>query len=366
MAVTSYGVNDALAVKAWSKKLAYEALKATAIAPLIGTSMDSVIIKKTELQKGPGDKITCGLRTQLSQQSGVSESQILEGNEASLTTYSDALFINEIAHAVRVKNNGTIDVQRVPFNLRSEANMALKDWYADRMSLMFFLQVCGYNAPTITFEGETITLNSTHWGFNSVTAPSSNRHIWAGSASDDQSLTSSDTFTLDLIDYAVEKAKTANPKVRPIRIGGEKKYVMYLHPYQVTSLRTNTSTGQWLDITKAIYQGSRANNPIYDGSLGEYNGVILRESEHVTPGVDTSDTSLESDVRRAVLLGAGAGYFAIGKQGKETSFSMVEKTFDYDRELGVAVKNVMGMKKSVFNSEDFGTVVVSSYASAAA
>ena len=33
---TKYGVNDALAVKLWSKQLAVEALKATEIAPLIG------------------------------------------------------------------------------------------------------------------------------------------------------------------------------------------------------------------------------------------------------------------------------------------------------------------------------------------
>ena len=54
MAVTTYGVNDALAVKLWAKKLAVEALKATSIAPLIGTSADSIIHRKDELSKGRG------------------------------------------------------------------------------------------------------------------------------------------------------------------------------------------------------------------------------------------------------------------------------------------------------------------------
>lgn len=136
MAVTSYGVNDALAMKAWSRKLAQEASKATPIAPLFGTSQNSIIQMKEELNKDKGDKVTFGLRMQLSG-AGVTENETLEGNEESLTTYSDSIFINELAHAVRVKNEGTIDVQRVPFSLRQEANDALKDWYADRMSLSF-------------------------------------------------------------------------------------------------------------------------------------------------------------------------------------------------------------------------------------
>src|ERR1700733_2511266 len=103
MSTTTYGVNDALAVKLWGKDLAVEALKATPIAPLIGNTSDSIIQKKTELSKGPGDQITYGLRTQL-QGDGVTEGEALEGNEESLSTYSDALVINELAHAVRVKN----------------------------------------------------------------------------------------------------------------------------------------------------------------------------------------------------------------------------------------------------------------------
>lgn len=367
MATTSYGVNDALAVKAWSKSLAHEASKATAIAPLIGTGKNSIIMKKTELKKGKGDKVTCGLRSQLSQQNGVTEGSALEGNEESLTTYSDSLLINELRHAVRSKSEDSIDQQRVLFNLREEGKMALADWFADRMSMTFFIQACGYTAPTMAFEGVTLNLNSTHWGFNTPTAPSTNRVIRAGSQSNDQSLTSSDIFDLNLIDYAVEKAKTANPKITPLRIGGDKKYVMYLHPYQVTSLRTNTSTGQWLDIQKAAMTGGKVSgNPIYSGALGEYNGVILRESEHVTPGVHSTSSATQTSVRRAVLLGAGAVMFAPSMGGRDTTYKGREEEFDYGHELGQSVSTIWGWKKAVFNSEDWGVISVHTYAAAAA
>lgn len=368
MSVTSYGVNDALAVKLWSKKLAVEVSKATPIAPLIGTSTNSIIQLKSETQKGKGDKITFGLRTQLVGD-GVTENQVLEGNEEALSTYSDALYINELDHAVRVKNEGTIDVQRVPFDLRDEAVAGLSDWYGDRLSMMFFIQTGGYTAPTLAFEGRTVTLTSVHWGFNAPTAPTTGRIIRAGSQATDQALTSANIFDLTLIDKAAEAAKTANPKIRPVMINGEKHYVMYLHPYQVTDLRTSTSTGQWLDIQKAAEKRGK-DNPIFDGSLGMYNNVILREAEHVVTGVNGSTSAEITTVRRAVLLGAQSCVVGFGMNKGPTRYTTVEKTFDYDRELGVAAKTILGMKKTQFGTGtagaavDFGTVVVSTYAAA--
>lgn len=359
MAVTTYGVNDALAVKLWSKKLAAEVSKATAIAPLIGTSSNSIIQLKDETSKGSGDKVTFGLRTQLIGD-GVSENQVLEGNEEALSTYSDSIVINELAHAVRVKNGQTIDAQRVPFSLREEANAGLTDWYSDRLSLMAFMQWGGYTGTTMTFEGRTLAIKPVHYGFNAPTAPT--RVVRPNARADDQSLISTDIFNLNLIDYAVEQAKLSNPKIRPVRVNGENKYVMYLHPTQVTDLRTSTNSGQWLDITKAAYQGSRANNPIYDGSLGEYNGVILREAEHVVPGVNSSTNAQITTVRRAVLLGAQSAVAAFGMKTAPNKYKMVEELFDYQRELGVSVQTVIGMKKTVFNGNDFGAIVVSTYA----
>jgi len=362
MATTSYGVNDALAVKLWSKKLAVEVSKATPIAPLIGTSANSIIQLKDETQKGKGDKVTFGLRRQLTGD-GVSEGQVLEGNEESLTTYSDSIVINEIAHAARVRNDQTIDAQRVPFSIRQEAMDGLVDWYADRMSMMFFLQAGGYTGTTYTFEGTSYTLGGVHYGHNSPTAPTSNRVLRQASAANDQSLTSSDIFTLDLIDKAVEMAKVANPKIRPVKVNGANYYVMYIHPYQTTDLRTNTSTGQWMDIQKEV--GRRGgDNPIFSGALGVYNGVVLREAEHVVTGVNSSTSAEISTVRRAVMLGAQSCVAAFGMGRSATKYKMVEELFDYQREFGVSCQTILGMKKTVFNSEDFGTIAIPTYAAA--
>jgi hypothetical protein len=40
--------------------------------------------------------------------------------------------------------------QRIPWSIREEAMMGLKDWWAGRMDVSFFNQVCGYTTVTDT------------------------------------------------------------------------------------------------------------------------------------------------------------------------------------------------------------------------
>ncbi|WP_375693792.1 DUF4043 family protein, partial [Bartonella sp. AP88HLJMH] len=82
----------------------------------------------------------------------------------------------------------------------------------------------------------SITLKPVHYGFNAPLEPSKLRIIRANKKKTDEELTKDDVFTLDLIDRAVERAKLANPRLRPVRVDGKSAYVMYLHPTQVTQL----------------------------------------------------------------------------------------------------------------------------------
>lgn len=368
MSTTSFAVNDAYAVKLWSKALDVEALKFTEIEPLIGEDAGAIIHRKTETSKGKGDQVTYGLRLQLSGD-GFTENELAEGNGESLTIYSDALVINELGHVVGVKSENTIDDQRVPFNLREEARNGLADWWAKRCSVSFFNQVCGNVAETRT----------KYTGLQAVSAPSSGRQVWQGSVGADESLGSTNTFTLGLIDKAKEMAITATPMIRPINVKNMKgrgdvgdyddvqrgKFVMYLHPYQVTDLRTSTSTGQWLDIQKAAMTGGQiTGNPIYTGALGEYNNVILRSSFDVTTGCNSSTSAAIATVRRAVLLGAQAACVGYGMKDAPGKYRWNEELFDHKRRIEVSGWSIWGIKKARFNSVDYGTIVVSTYAAA--
>lgn len=244
MATTDFPVGSPHAVKLWSKKIAREALRETMAMKFMGTSSNNMIQVFDDTSKGAGDRIRVPLRMQLSGR-GVGETEALEGNEESLSVYYDDVLINDLAHAVRMKV--TIDAQRVPFSVREEARLGIQDWYSDRIDQSIANQLTGNTAQSDTL----------YTGNNAAVAPSSGTGAdrrWLIRQQDDEtdhsteaSLSSSDTFSLKLLDRAVAIAKTASPLIRPIKVGSQSYYVAFLHPYQVRDMRTSTNTGDWLN-----------------------------------------------------------------------------------------------------------------------
>lgn len=361
MATTAYPVNHPLAVKIWSKKLLREALKETFVSRFMGTSKDSLVYVKKELSKSAGDRIRVGLRMQLTG-AGVLGDGTLEGNEESLVTYNDNLFINQLRHAVR--SDGEMSEQRVPFSVREEGLDGLRDWWADRIDDSFINQIAG-----------NVSVSETYAGMQAPTAPTgtasaNGRIIYGdGTTSTTASLTATTTasasarglvFTPLAIDKAINLAKIASPLIRPLRINGQYKYVMFIHPNQTRMLRANNSanTVTWYDLQRSRIQGGEMDNPIFNGALGEYNGVVLHESTRIP----APTASGNNDFRRAVLCGAQAACFGTGRRDKGTQMKWVEELFDYENQLGVSAAMIWGLKKMVYNSIDFSTIVCQTYA----
>ncbi|CAB4192431.1 hypothetical protein UFOVP1244_27 [uncultured Caudovirales phage] len=362
MAVTSYGVNHPLAVKLWARRLFREALKATYISKFIGSDSNSLVQLRDETSKGPGDRITLGLRMQLAG-GGVLGDGTLEGNEEALTVYTDNILIDQLRHAVRT--GGRMSQQRVPFDIREEARVGLTDWWADRIDTAFFNHICGQAAATdLRYVGNNTVLNAST---GRTVYPTASANV----PTTDESLSVSDIFTLALIDSAVEKAKVATPLIRPVSTDLGDYYVLFLHPYQVTDLRAGTAAaGSWVDIQKAAMTGGMVEkNPIFTGALGIYNGVILHESPRITMGM-ASTTSVTTSgagglgTRRAVLCGAQAAAIAFGQDNSDEQMTWVEEFFDYGNQLGVSAGCIFGIKKTQFNSVDFGTIAISTTAKA--
>lgn len=352
MAVTAYGTGDAMAVKLWAKRLAVEVLKTCWATRFMGPDSSYIIQIKDETSKSAGDKITYGLRMQLTS-AGVIGDGTLQGEEEALTVYNDAVNINQLRTAVR--SAGRMSQQRVPFIIRDEALSGLRDWWSDRIDTSFFNQICGYTPQTDT----------RFTGLQAVIAPDSNHIIRSDGSTGDESITTTSTYTLSMIDKAVERARTLTPAIRPCMIGGKPYYATFLHPYQVTDLRINTNTGQWLDIQKAAMTGGEIDdNPIFDGSLGVYNGTILHSDYRVTPGVSgaTSNGASVANVRRAVFAGAQACMMAYGRDAGPERYTWVEELFDYENQLGVSAGLIFGLKTTYFNSQYFAAIVESTYA----
>jgi N4-gp56 family major capsid protein len=351
MSTTLYATGNALAVKLWAKKLFEEALKQTYFSRFMGSGTANVVQLKDETSKGPGDRITIGLRMQLTG-AGIQGDGTLEGNEEGLTTYTDNVFIDQLRHAVR--SAGKMSEQRVTFDVREECRMGLQDWWADRLDTSFFNQIGGNTAQADTrYTGNQVAI-----------APDTAHKKFVNSNElTDASISTTSLFSLTVIDKALEAAVTASPLIRPVKYQGENMYVTFLHPVQVTDLRTSTSTGQWLDIQKAAMTGGRVNdNPIFTGALGVYNNVILHSAFRIPQAVNATTTAAIASTRRAVFCGAQAAVMAYGQNNQDGEMTWVEELFDYGNQLGVSAGLIFGIKKMVFNSADFGTITIPTYA----
>lgn len=355
MATTGYLTGNNLTVKVWAKKLFEEALKQTYFARFMGSDSGSVVQLRNEVSKGPGDRITVGLRMQLTG-SGVQGDNTLEGNEEALVTYTDNLFIDQLRHAVR--SAGKMSEQRIPFDLRDECRLGLQDWWADRLDTSFFNQIGGNTAQSDTrFTGNQAT----------IAPDASHKKFVNSNETTDASISTTSLFTLSVIDKAVEAAVTqatgTSPVLRPVKYEGQNMYVCFIHPVQVTDMRTTTSTGQYLDIQKAAMQGGRVdNNPIFTGALGVYNNVVLHSSFRIPQAVNAGTSLAIGSTRRAVLCGAQAAVMAYGQDNGDGEMSWVEEVFDYANQLGVSAGLIFGIKKTVFNSADFATITIPTYA----
>lgn len=357
MAVSSWGVNNPLAQKAWSAKLFHEMIGQSYVGRFMGTGDSSLIQIKTETQKDAGDKITFGLRKNLSA-GGVVGDDTLEGNEEALVTYSDSVLIDQLRTAVR--SGGKMSEQRVPFSVREEARMGLQDWWTER------IETCVANQ----LAGNTDQADLRYTGNNATIAPATGRILVGNGEGTEASLSATTTHAIKLtdLDRAVAQAKEPSTaganRIRPVRVDGKEMFVCFLHPYAVYQLRRDASTaGNFFDVQKAALQGGKiSDNPIFTGASFIYNNVIVHEWNYL-PNVANTVASYTS-YRRGVFCGAQALVAAFGQGGGSNKMSWEEELFDYSNQLGVSAGMIFGFKKSRFNSVDFGTIVLSGYAPA--
>lgn len=360
MATTNIPFGDPKAAKKWSGTLAVDmAKKAYFEQKFIGTSENSVIQKKTELETDSGDTISFDLSVQLRGEATEGDARI-DGKQEQLKFYTDTVIIDQTRKSVSA--GGRMTRKRTPHDLRQVAKNRLSDYWSRFMDEMMFIYLSGARGINQDF------LFSTSWtgrANNGLTAPDSGHILYGGSASSKATIANTDKMTRAVVERAKTKAEmlqaqdpdTAN--MVPIKIGSEEHYVMLMSPFQEYDLRV-ASGSEWLDIQKAAAAAEGKNNPIFRGGLGMINNVVLH-SHRNTIRFDDYGAGSNLDAARSLFLGAQAGVCAYGTKGG-MRFDWVEEVKDAGNEPVVTAGTIMGFKKSRFNNKDFGVISVDTYA----
>lgn len=324
-----------------------------------------------EGQKSRGDSITYDYTNKLTG-IPVGEGGTLDGNEEALDLGYFTMAINVTRIGVLNPNDDTIEQQRTLVDFPQRTRKVIPQRHMELLDTSVYYQLAGANPTSFTLNGTTWSGSNKLFvqGHNTPVAPSTNRIIRAGAAATDQALTSSNTMTLDLIDFALEKIDSSD---QPIKRLSDDTFDLYISPEQLVDLKQDT-TGkiQWFNIELAKITGGKKNeleNSMFETmpALGQYAGVNIYSAPRVAYGQRSDTSAVITTVRRAVLVGKDALTFAspFGGPKEKSSLKYFSQLKDYEYFKGLEGRMIYGCKKTVAsNSEDIGVMVISTYAAA--
>jgi len=314
-----------LQVSRWAKELQSEVSKGVYFSKFMGEGPGSAIHVK-QMEEGKGKDVTFGLVSQLSG-SAITGDSSLEGNEQSLSTFSNTVSTNQKRLAVR--DTGKFANSKVLYDFRSTSLDLLKTQYSELIDADIFSALSATSGTHAYYRADA-TL--------SVYATSDPK----GALDAADGITLADISALKTI---AQIGGSANYRMRPIRVDGNDYYVMVIHPEVAYDLFE-------LDEFQQIQREAQVrgnDNPLFKGALGIYNGVVI----HAHEGVNTFDNGGGAAVKgaRNLFMGAQAACFA-----ESSDMMWVEKTFDYGNQLGISAAKIYGVDISDYNSKDYGVI----------
>lgn len=377
MATTTMSASNSSTIAKWEKKTWVEMLQQTAFGALVGSGSIFDASMDFRGDNGRGDNITFDYAGKLTDVP-LGEGSVAYGNEEALDLGTHNMRINLTRIAVSNPNSRSIEQQRTNVDFSEVTARLQRNRAAELIDTSVFYQLAGANPTSFTMNGTSYTTAASKLqvqGHNTPTAPSTNRIIRAGAVAADQSLTSADTMSMDLVDIALEKISANDQPIEPCTDG---YFKLFLHPYQVVDLRQDSGGKiQWYLNELAKEQGGKEsmlfnanamnNKPVL---VGQYLNVKIYQAPRVAFGVSGADSSVVSSARRAVMVGKDALSFAspdggLNPDGTTVPFKLFTQLSDYDYVKGQEFACRYGIKKmSPSNGEDIGSFVISTYAAA--
>lgn len=368
MARTVVGVNDSKAVKRWAGLLAVDQSQKSYFNQRFmgrGESAEVPIQILTDLESDAGEQIAYDLLAEL-KMAPVEGEDILEGKEEAQRFYTDQIYIDQARCGVNT--GGRMTRKRTLNNLREKAKRQQSGWWARLMDELLFIYLSGSRGVNTNF---LLPAGYTGRANNALVAPDTYHTLYGNDATAFNNIDSSDKFDLRLIDRAKTKADSQGggatniPVMQPCKIDGQETFVCVMHTFQEDDLRSNTSTGQWLDIQKASAASEGRSSPLFKGSLGLYRGVVLHSHRNVIR-FNTAGSGVNLDAARALFLGSQAAVMAFGSPGTNLRFDWFEETRDNGDKVVISTSSIFGIKKVNFTTElgamDFGVMALDTYA----
>jgi len=353
-------LNSGLTISKWRKKYFRDYVRASRFAPYMGKGNDNIIVMLHELETEAGKTIIVPFIGRLTG-SGVSGSQVLEGNEEDLGSGNMPVSIDFRRNAVIVPKS---EQYKSDIDLLDAAKPALKEWEsvllrADILREMGAISVNDATFTTIPYATATepqkdawLVLNSDRVIFGSATANASSNDHSTSLANVD---TTNDRANYALVTRLKRMAKSANiTPYQSDQAAGEEWFVLFVGSRAFRDLENDTTITQ---IDRDARVRGTGDNPLFQGGDLLVRGVIIREEPEIKLLAGVGNAG--SDVEPMYLAGAGAVAIAWGQMPQTKT-----RLADYDFRKGVGIEELLGVKK--IHQDGVQRSLVTAYVSAPA
>lgn len=323
----------------WDDRFFTEHLQGNRFAGEMGADENALIQINEQLGKTNGDTVTFALVNRLTG-NGVTNGGTLEGNEEAMDTRSFALTISERANGV-VHTNWS--KQKSAIDLREASKSVLQTWAMEStrdriITALASINGVAYGSASEANKDAWLVDNADRCLFgNAIGNNSSNDHS-ASLANIDNT---NDQLTSSAASLMKRMARTASPKIRPLRSERDSRYyyIMYVPSLVMRDLKTDTTiTNAQRDVSLRMQ-----NEKLFKGGDIEWDGIIFKEIEDIAVLSGVGAGAI--DVAPVYLCGAQAIGYGVGQRWKTS-----EEERDYGRKMGCAINEMGDFAKMTFGS----------------
>lgn len=328
-------LTENLRVKRWESNFFKEYIRDGRFAPYMGTNEFSMIQVK-DLAGKTGKDLSITLINRLTG-AGVTGKAALKGNEEELDQRTFVFSVDRVRHAVL---HDRLDEEFSAIDLVEAKDAIIKDWFKEKMRDQIIEALGSINgvAYASASEGQKdawLADNADRVLFGASVGNNSGNDHSASLANVDNT---SDKFTAATLKLMKRRAKTANPKIRPIKVNGDEEWFVVF---------AGSLTFRDFAADSTIAQANRdawtrgADNPLFTGGDLIYDGCIIRE----VPDIDviTGVGAGGIDVAPVYLCGAQA----LGICWKQRT-KMISDVDDYGAKKGAGAEEIRDIKKLLF------------------
>lgn len=353
---------DPGAVKLWETEVSNEAVKKMFFTKMTGPEKSAKpIVRKTSLEAGTGDEITCYLITKMTGKPREGAEKI-EGYEDKLNHYTDKMKVDKHRKAVNVGD--IMDQKRVPFDIAEQAKARLAEWAAEVTDEQCVMTLSG--ARGVGSEIQHYPLG--YAGFpNAFLAPDTGHTLWwDGSIAKTDLVEATHKLGTAVIDSAnlmagkmigdLKSGKAA--KMTKCSVDGGSHFLFLTGKEGLYDLRREVGDAGWLTLEKARMAAEGSKSVIYTGGKTMYNEVLIDELDTIVKFNDGGGGSVR--YMRSMFLGAHAAAVAYGTKGNNNStrYQLTDSDLDHGEEEVIVLRMIAGWKKLRYNDLDNGSIAV--------